>query len=301
MALRGLVVPTPTLFDANEEIDPAANRQFADGLVRAGAEHLFALGSLGEFPSVEEPERGPLLRAVVDGLRGSADLWAGIGAPSTRRAVARARAADSIGAAVLVAVPPYYLHPSEAAIAEYYRQIARATGRPLLAYNIPAKVGYALSPDLVHRLAAEGVLAGAKDTAGSLESVKGFLTDAPTGFPVFPGDDALAGASIRAGAAGAVMGTANIVPRLAIELVRSAADPASKEWAPLQGLIDAVARAMGRGPFPSAVKFLARQLRNAPDGYRAPYGALTDAEAHDVLAELEGVSADLDRYLRVTG
>ena len=298
MHLGGLTVPTPTLFDTDGSVDRDRNRRFVDGICRAGVDHVFPLGSLGEFPSLDEPERATLLAGVFDGLRAPVDVWVGVGAPSTRRAVARSRAAADAGAKAVIAVPPYYLRPTEAAIADYYRAIARESPVPLLAYNIPSKVGYALSPALVHDLAREGVLAGIKDTAGSLDSVRGFLTGAPPGFAVVPGDDPLASAAIAAGAAGAVMGLANIVPKLPVELVRASGRPGDAGIPRLQGLVDRLAHAVSAGPFPSTGKFLAHTLRGAPDGYRDPYGALTDREERAVVAALAPLRAELEPFLR---
>jgi 4-hydroxy-tetrahydrodipicolinate synthase len=298
MSLQGLVVPTPTLFDGDGAFDPDRNRRFHEGIVAAGVDHLFPLGSLGEFPSVEEDERDRLLDLVQGTLKGSTDLWVGVGAPSTRLAVRRARCARDREAAVLLAVPPYYLRPTEAAIAEYYRAISKASAVPVLAYNIPAKVGYALTPSFVHALAREGTLVGIKDTAGSIESVRGFLKDAPAGFVVFPGDDPLAGSAIAAGAAGAVMGLANIAPGLGIALVKAALQKKPEEVAKHQAIVDRLAAVVAMGPFPSTGKYLAHHLRGAPDGYRLPYGPLTDDEEHAVIVALTPLKADLEPYLR---
>ncbi|HEY6238133.1 MAG TPA: dihydrodipicolinate synthase family protein, partial [Thermoplasmata archaeon] len=275
MGLGGLSVPTPTLFDLEGAFDPERTTEFLRGLSDTGVDHLFLLGTLGEFTSLSDSERRGLLRAGSDALRSRTDLWVGVGAPATARAVAYAREAQAASAAALLAVPPYYLHPTEASILAYYRAIHSAVGLPLLAYNIPAKVGYSLSAALVHRLAADGAIVGMKDTSGSLESVAGFLRGAPAGFAVFPGDDALSSGAIALGAAGAVMGTANIAPRLALELVRSAGSADSGRTARLQELVDRVSAAVAQGPFPSSVKFLANAWRQAPDGYRAPYDPLT--------------------------
>jgi 4-hydroxy-tetrahydrodipicolinate synthase len=298
VTLSGLVVPTPTLFDPDGELDPVRNRHYASVLSRAGVGHLFPLGSLGEFPVLEEAERSLLVRGVREGVAGAADLWVGVGAPSTRRAVRQAVAAEEDGAAAVVAVPPYYLRPTEAAIADYYRAIRGATSLPLLAYNIPSKVGYALSPGLLRGLADGQVVNGLKDTAGSLESVRAFLKALPAGFPIFPGDDAVASAAIAEGAAGAVLGTANVAPRLGIRLVEALRHQQLDEAKRIQGVVDRLAEALARGPFPSAGKFLARYVRRADDGYRAPYVALTDDEERAVLAGYTPLAATLEEFLR---
>jgi len=291
--LRGLSVPVPTLFDAEGAVDPGRNARFTRQLCDAGVDHIFVLGSLGEFAGLRDRERPVLLESVIESLTRKADAWVGCGAPSTPQAVDRALEAEEMGAAALVVVPPYYLHPTAPSIARYYRAIREATRMPLLAYNIPSLVGYALSPELVHELGRAKVLAGIKDTAGSLDSVRGFLAGRPEGFAVFPGDDAFASAAIAAGAAGAVMGSANVLPRLAESLVREALAGRSDEADRLQRLVDDLVEVLRAGPFPSSVKFLAARLRGSDVGYRSPYDPLSPAEEEAVTRALARVEERL--------
>jgi 4-hydroxy-tetrahydrodipicolinate synthase len=297
MLLEGLSVPVPTLYTADGAIDAARNARFARDLSDAHVDHLFVLGSLGEFPSITASERGPLVEVVIESAAGRTDAWVGCGAPSTAQAIAFAEQAEGSGAAALVAVPPYYLHPPLHAVEEYYRALRKAVTVPLLAYNIPSLVGYALPPTLIHRLARDGVLAGIKDTAGSLESVSGFLSGAPEGFAVFPGDDALATLAIGRGASGAVMGLANIVPKLCVELVAAARRGDGSRAQELQVLVDRLGEVARAGPFPATDKFLAAHLRGVEVGYRAPYGPLTPSEETAVLAKLEPVRPLLTPFL----
>ncbi|MCI4353055.1 MAG: dihydrodipicolinate synthase family protein [Thermoplasmata archaeon] len=286
MALDGLSVPVPTIFGENEKIDAGLNARFTRQLCDAHVDHIFLLGTLGEFPLVTPQERPALVEAVIESLGWRTDGWVGCGAPSTAQAVANAVQAEEAGAAAVVAVPPYYLSPTEASIKHYFRAIQKAVGIPVLCYNIPAHVGYAVSPALVHELAREKVLAGIKDTSGSLDSVTGFLRGAPDGFAVFPGDDGLAASSIAAGAVGAVMGSANVVPRLGVELVAAARRGDAKRVGELEVPLKALLLAMEAGPFPSVVKYLAQRLRQVGAGYREPYGPLTAEEQARVDAAL---------------
>jgi 4-hydroxy-tetrahydrodipicolinate synthase len=297
VALDGLVVPVPTLFGDDGSLDPARNAKFARRLCDARVEHLFVLGSLGEFLSVEDAERARLLEAVIESLTWKTDAWIGVGAVTTARAVRYAVAAEEAGAAAVVAVPPFYLPPTEASIASYFRALHAAVGVPLLAYNIPSKVGYALTPSLVHRLAAEGTLAGMKDTAGKYESVVSFLRGAPPGFPVLPGDDPLAVQAWAAGSRGAVMGLANVVPKLGVDLIEALRAGNAPRAAELQARVVDLARVVGAGPFPSTTKFLAARLRGAEVGYRSPYDPLTPEEEATVLAALGPVEAGLRPFL----
>jgi len=297
MTLDGLSVPIPTLFSDTGELDLPRNTRFARDLADAKVDHLFVLGSLGEFPLLTDDERTKLVELIAESAAGRTDVWVGCGAPATARAVAYAEAAESAGAAVIVAVPPYYLHPTPAAIDRYYRAIHATLSVPLFAYNIPSLVGYALLPERIHALARDGVLAGVKDTSGSLTSVEAFLRDAPPGFAVMPGDDALAAAAIARGATGAVMGLANLVPKLCVELVRAARAGESARAEELQSLVTALGEVTRAGPFPAVDKFLAARLRGASVGYRAPYDPLSPEEEAAVLARLAPLEARLAPYL----
>jgi 4-hydroxy-tetrahydrodipicolinate synthase len=295
--LEGLSVPLPTLFGADGALDLGRNTRFARMVSEAGVPHLFVLGSLGEFPSVTDAERTKLVDLLVETSTGGSDVWVGCGAPSTRQAVAYAEAAESAGAAAVVAVPPYYLRPTVEAVERYYRALHAAVKIPLLAYNIPSLVGYPLPPELVHRLARDGVLAGAKDTAGTLASVEAMITGAPDGFAVFPGDDGLASAAIARGAKGAVMGTGNVVPKLCVELVAAARRGDATRTGELQQLIDGLVEVLHTGPFPSVNKFLAARLRGADVGYRSPYDPLSAEEEARVLARLAPIEERLRPFL----
>ena len=297
MTLDGLAAPILTSFDSEGEVDLGRNGKFARALCEARVDHLFVLGSTGEFPSILPGERAPLIEVVVESATGRTDVWAGCGAPSTVQAVEFAEEAEGIGVAALVAVPPYYLHPSMTAVDHYYRALREATSVPLLAYNNPSLVGYALPPALLHALAHDGILSGVKDSAGSLDSVNAYLAGAPRGFTVLPGDPPLASAAIARGARGAVMAVSNVVPRLCVELVGAARRGEMSRTRELQSLVDQLVAVSKAGPGISTLKFLVSQLREEEVGYRAPYEPLTPSEKTAVLAQLEPVRPRLAPFL----
>jgi 4-hydroxy-tetrahydrodipicolinate synthase len=280
MALEGLTVPVPTLFAADGALDPGKNARFVRDLSDAKVDHVFLLGSLGEFPSVTDDERPRLYEAVIDSITGKADAWVGCGAPSTRQAVRYAEEAESAGAAAIVAVPPYYLHPTLSAVEGYYRALHAVVKVPLLAYNIPSLVGYAMPPALLHHLFRAQVISGAKDTTGSRASIEAMIAGAPEGFVLLPGDDSLAAKAIDCGA-----------------LVTAARSRDRARASELQALVDGIVEAVRAGPFPSTVKFLAGHLRGAEVGYRAPYGPLSAEEQKAVLERLEPIRERLQLYL----
>ena len=290
-------MPIPTLFAEDGSLDLGRNARFARGLADAHVDHVFVLGSLGEFPSVTDEERDRLVDVVVGSVGGGTDVWVGCGAPSTHQAVMYAEAAEGAGAAAVVAVPPFYLHPALPSVERYYHALHASIEIPLLAYNIPSLVGYALPPSLVQGLARGRVIAGLKDTSGSLASVESFLAGAPESLAVFPGDDAFASDAIARGARGAVMGIANLVPRLCVELVAAARAGDRTRATERQVWVNALVEVGRAAPFPSNMKFLAAELRGVEVGYRAPYDPLTPGEIAAVRERLAKIRDSLVPFL----
>ena len=273
--LRGLVVPVPTLFGEEGELDAGRNGSFVRGISAAGVDHVFVLSAVGELASVEEAERPLFLESTIESLTGKSDAWVGVGAPSTRLAVRYAQSAEERGAGALVAVPPYFLHPTPEAVAHYYRALRDGSRIPLLAANLPALAGYPSPRSSCTGSARERILDGVVDAAGFLTSVEGFLGGAPDGFAVFSGVDGLAADAIGKGGSGAVLESGNVVPKLAVALVRAALAHETARASELQGLVDRVAGAVRAGPFPSATKFLIsqnpRRVVGIPSPVRSPH------------------------------
>lgn len=284
MTLEGLVVPAPTFFDDGGAVDRAKNARFTRDLLDIGVTRIFTMGTLGEAAGLGLEDREVLLESVCESSSFSSEVWAGVGAPSTRLAIAYADQAESAGASVLVATPPYFLRPSADGIRDYFRALRAQTKLPLVAYNIPSCVGYALPAELLHELGKAGTIQGVKSTTGSFEDVKAALHGAPEGFAVLPGDDEFALDSHALGATGAVMGTANVLPALAVAFIGALQSKDEAKARELQGLITSLRKVVQAGPFPSSVKFLAHHFRDSVEGYRSPHLPLTETERQTVLA-----------------
>ena len=92
--------------------------------------------------------------------------------------------------------------------------VAAATDLPVVIYDIPVRTGRKVSTDTLLGLAhdVDNVVA-LKDAAGDPAETATFLRDAPTGFEVYSGDDALTLPLLAVGAVGAVVGIVMIVAR----------------------------------------------------------------------------------------
>src|SRR5262249_37420698 len=125
-----------------------------------------------------------------------------------------------------------------------------------------------------------------KDSFGDLTTLVEYVRAVPAGFAVFQGRDTLIEPALAYGAAGAVPGTANIVPHLAVAIYEAhrrgdyeAARAAQLQFSPLR-----LAPAVGAAP--GAVR-AARTLRGVGVGSsRLPTAPLSGAQRQPVQAVL---------------
>ncbi len=92
--------------------------------------------------------------------------------------------------------------------------IADAVPVPVFLYNIPGRTGNTIEPGTAAKLAAHPNIVGIKDSAGSYESLKGYLDavrDLPD-FDVLSGPDHLAHQGFLEGCSACISGLANVSP-----------------------------------------------------------------------------------------
>jgi len=212
----------PTLFAADGELDPDANRALYT-LVAGLVDGLFAAGTSGEFPALEDTERLSLFELAL-AEAGPDRVIAHIGAPDARHAGRLARSAAALGATRIAAITPYYLPARPDELAAHYRRIRDAAPGPeLYAYIFPERTGLHVSPPLFAEVAEAAGLAGAKISGSASADLAGYVAAAP-GLRIFSGNDADPWASMRAGAAGVISGRSAAYPELYAALGKDPAE-----------------------------------------------------------------------------
>ncbi|MEU6404679.1 dihydrodipicolinate synthase family protein [Streptomyces sp. NPDC046985] len=226
--LTGVVPPVCTPLTPEREVDVPSLLRLVDHLVEGGVHGLFVLGSSSEAAFLTDRQRRQVVEAVVAHVGGSLPVIAGAIDMSTARVLDHVAAVTAAGAQAVVVTAPFYAragHPAE--IARHFRRIAARSPAPVVAYDIPVSVPGRPPASLLVELAAEGVLAGLKDSSGDLTGFREILTgvraDAgASGFAVLTGSEQLVDAALALGADGAVPGLANVDPHGYVRLYRLA-------------------------------------------------------------------------------
>ncbi|MFZ9899748.1 MAG: dihydrodipicolinate synthase family protein, partial [Gemmatimonadaceae bacterium] len=150
--LHGIFAPVVTPFrSGSEDLDLDGFRANCRAHLADGLAGLVVAGSTGEAALLDEAERTALVAAAREVAPSDRLVIAGTGAESTRQCLTRCRAARDAGAdAVLVVAPHYYANAMTlAALRAHYQRVADASPLPVILYNIPKYMHFALPAELV--------------------------------------------------------------------------------------------------------------------------------------------------------
>ncbi len=211
---KGIIPPMMTAFTKEGEIYEEGTRSIVDFIV-PHVQGLFPCGTYGSGPMMSIAERKRTAEIIVEQTKGRVPVIVHVGTADTKNTVELARHAASIGARAVAAITPYYNSYNEDDIFIHFQQLINAVDIPVFLYNNPKASGNSVSPNLLVRLAREG-LGGVKDS--SFDVVNYYHSHiALKEFPklnLIIGTEAILVAAFDAGAKGAVTGLGNVYPDL---------------------------------------------------------------------------------------
>ena len=281
--LRGVFSAMITPFDKNENVDEKGVETLINWSIGKGINGVFMAASTGESWALSFDEKVRLFQLAVSVAKKRVPVIAGVGVPSTREAIQLAEAAQSAGVDYLCAVPPSFVKPTQDELITHYGALVQATSVPMILYNIPMLAGNVLGTPAVRVLAERfPQIVGIKDSSGDLTLLNDLMLQRRRDFSVLPGIDTLVLPGLFAGSQGAILGSANVCPELALEIVRLFdAGKYQEAWA-VQNRLTRFWIATGLGTFPSAVKAGVEALRLPAGPPRRPVASL-DADKREVL------------------
>jgi 4-hydroxy-tetrahydrodipicolinate synthase len=287
MRIQGIIPPVATPMQANEDLDLPRLKWFIDRLLGARVHGIFVLGTNSEFYALDEREKQEVIATAVQHVRGRVPVYAGTGAESTREVIRLTRMAEREGVQGVSIITPYFVLPNQQEIFDHYRRIAEQTALPVILYNNPATCGgVKIDVDTCVRLAEIGNILAIKDSSGDLQNTNEMIRAVPDRFSVLMGRDTLIAQAMLFGARGAVPATANVAPRLVVDIYEAAArgDVAAARAAQLR--LNPVRLGLALGTQPSGVKGALEILGESIGPCRSPVGPLTPASQQKMRAAL---------------
>ncbi len=154
---RGVFPVVPTTFTDDGELDLASQKRCVDFMIDAGSNGLCILANFSEQFVLSDDERDVLTRTILEHVAGRVPVIVTTTHFSTRVCAERSRRAQSLGAAMVMVMPPYHgatIRVSEAQIVEFFAALSSALTIPIMIQDAPV-AGTVLSAPLLARMAQE--------------------------------------------------------------------------------------------------------------------------------------------------
>lgn len=155
--LTGILPVAPTPFHADGRLDEEGVRRSLDCMIDQGVDAICILANYSEQFVLSDEERATVMRISLEHVAGRVSVIVTISHFATGIAVARAKAAEALGAAMVMMMPPYHgvgLVPAEQGIIEHFRAVSDAIRIPIMVQDAPLS-GVTLSVPLLVRMARE--------------------------------------------------------------------------------------------------------------------------------------------------
>ncbi len=251
---KGIIPAMVTPITSNGKINTGALRRLTNYLIEGGVHGLFPVGSQGEFYALTFDEKKTVIETVVDETRGRVPVYAGTGAITTREAIGLTQMAEKAGVNAVSVLTPYFIHPNETELFEFYRAVASSTRLPVILYNNPGRTGVTISASFVVRASKIDNIVGIKDSSGDLTLTAEYIRRTDETFSVLAGRDTLIYGTLCYGGKGAIAATANVAPKIIVEIYEAFVEGDMKRSLEAQFRLAPLRLAFELGTFPVVIK-----------------------------------------------
>jgi 4-hydroxy-tetrahydrodipicolinate synthase len=275
---QGVIPAITTTFRRDGKLDKAAITRHCRWMVASGCIGIVPCGSLGESATLSFEEKVELMAICVQAVPGT-PIIPGIASLSTDEAVALAWAAERVGCAGLMVLPPYVYSTDWHEMRAHVSAVISATSLPCMLYNNPPAYKTDFLPEQVQELAqCHKNLQAVKESSGDARRVTALRHLIGNRLTILVGMDDCILEGVAAGAQGWIAGLVNAFPVESVQLYEAAmrgdkerADCIYRWFLPLLRL-DTVPK------FVQYIKWVQGKVRGDLDTVRGPRLALTKEE-----------------------
>jgi 4-hydroxy-tetrahydrodipicolinate synthase len=244
--------------------------------VEAGIHFLVPLGTTAETPCLENEEKCEILK-LTRRLCPDRPVVAGVGTNSPAATIRNIRLLEPYGPDAFLVVVPFYNKPTQAGIYEYFKAVASATSKPVIAYNVPGRTGVNMLAETTLKVASIPNVVAVKEASGDLAQIGRVIAGRPEGFSVLSGNDDQTLDVVRSGGDGVISVASNIAPELMVKLLDLALAGKSAEAEALNERLYPLFKACFVESNPIPVKAGLSLMGLCGDGMRLPLTTASEA------------------------
>lgn len=273
-ALGTVLTAIVTPFDGNGKVDEAAFLSLFRDLCERGSDGVIVCGTTGESATLTNTEHLRLIELACAERPAGATVVASTGSNDTGQACEMTERATELGADAVLSVTPYYNKPNRRGLVRHYSEIAGATDKSVMLYNIPSRTALDMPNDLLAELAQiERIDYVKQANAENLALVDGL--------GVYAGNDDLFAKALDMGGAGGVLVASHLVGP---QMRRMVEEPQRR--AEIDAELRPLISALGVTTNPISVKAALNMLGHEVGGLRLP---MVEADEHESAVIREGL------------
>lgn len=218
---RGTGIALVTPFDENKNVDFAALKNL---LVHTQdhVEFWVIHGTTGEAATTTQKEQREIFDFIAQNNPKKLPLVYGLACNNTRQLLESIEETNLESASAILSASPSYNKPTQEGIYRHYMEMADASPKPIILYNVPSRTASNICAETTLRLAKHPNIIGTKEASGDINQCIDILRNKPKDFIVLSGDDALTIPLIALGAEGVIGVIPNAYPKEFGNLTRAA-------------------------------------------------------------------------------
>lgn len=273
----------------NDEIDIDALRALVEFHVKNGTQAIVAAGSTGESGSLSDEEKKQIFLHVIEQVNNRVPVIASTGYQSTKHTIELTEMAMRSGADAVLLMAPAYIRPTQEGLYQHYSHIAKTVPLPQILYNVPGRTACDLLPETIGRLSVYSNIIGVKEATGDLSRIDAIKKHSSGELDLFSGDDPTARDFMRLGGKGIISITANIAPKMMVDLCQACLAHDEKKADEIQQKLLPLHKAMMLEANPIPVKWALFKMGLIDNEIRLPLTSLSEKHQPTLEALLEGI------------
>ena len=273
---RGAATALITPFDENG-VNYEQFGRLIDWQIEKGINALVICGTTGEASTMTDDEHREAIDFAVKRANKRVPIIAGAGSNDTAYALDLVKCASASGADGMLVVTPYYNKATQKGLIKMYTQIADASDKPIILYNVPSRTGVNIEPSTYAALADHENIVGIKEATGNISKIVETMALVGDKLDLYSGNDDQIVPLLAMGGKGVISVLSNVMPTETVEICDSFFRGDIKHAAALQCKYHNLINALFSEVNPIPVKAAMAAMGFGEDYLRLPLTPMEDA------------------------
>ena len=202
----------------NGQIDYESFEKLINWQIDEGIDAIVVCGTTGEASTLTDDEHRDAIKFAVDTVAGRVPVIAGTGSNDTAYAIELTQHACDAGADAVLVVTPYYNKATQNGLIKMFTEIADASTKPVILYNVPSRTGCNILPATAAKLADHPNIVAIKEASGNISQIAELAHLVGDKMDIYAGNDDQIVPILSLGGKGVISVLSNPMPRATSKL-----------------------------------------------------------------------------------